>query len=165
MTDLEIAAPEDAPEDTGDAVGAPWHLWVVGILALMFTAFGAYDYLMSQLGDRAYIGAAVEPFGIDTDVAVAYFSTFPLWADFVWAIGVWGAVAGSMLLLARRAWAYPVYLASLAGLVITNVYGVANPVPGMTDSSMSYAMIAVVAAVMVALALYARAQKDRGVLR
>lgn len=165
MTDLDIAAPEDTPDDFGDATSAPWHLWVVGILALMFTAFGAYDYLMSQLGDRAYIGAAVEPFGIDTDVAVEYFSTFPLWADFVWAIGVWGAVAGSLLLLARRAWAYPVYLASLAGLVITNGYSVANPVPGMTDSSMSYAMIAVVAAVMVALALYARAQKDNGVLR
>lgn len=161
MTDLDIAATDDVPE----TAGAPWHLWVVGILALMFTAFGAYDYLMSQMGDRAYIGAAVEPFGIDTDVAIAYFSTFPLWADFVWAIGVWGAVAGSLLLLARRAWAYPVYLASLGGLVVTNVYSVANPVPGMTDSSTTYAMIAVVAAVMVSLALYARAQKDNGVLR
>lgn len=161
MTDLDIAATDDVSE----TAGAPWHLWVVGVLALMFTAFGAYDYLMSQMGDRAYIGAAVEPFGIDTDVAIAYFSTFPLWADFVWAIGVWGAVAGSLLLLARRAWAYPVYLASLAGLVITNGYSVVNPVPGMTDSSTSYAMIAVVAAVMVSLALYARAQKDNGVLR
>lgn len=145
--------------------GTPWHLWVVGILALMFTAFGAYDYLMSQMGDRAYIGAAVEPFGIETDVAVAYFASFPFWADCIWAIGVWGAVAGSLLLLARRAWAYPAYLASLAGLVGSNIYGIANPVPGLTDSSMSYAMIAVVLAVMVALALYARAQRDGGILR
>lgn len=153
------------PEVESAEGATPWHLWVVGILAVMFTAFGAYDYVMSQVGDRAYIGAAVEPFGIDTDVAVAYFSSFPFWADFIWAIGVWGAVAGSLLLLARRAWAYPAYLASLAGLIGSNVYGIANPVPGMTDSSMTYAMIAVVFAVMVALAVYARTQRENGVLR
>jgi hypothetical protein len=160
VTELEIAEPDEG----GDPGVAPWHLWVIGVLALMFTAFGAYDYLMSQLGDRAYIGAMVKPFGIDTDVGVAYFSSFPLCADFVWAIGVWGAVGGSILLLARRAWAYPAYLASLAGLVASNGYAVIHPVPGMTDSSMSYATIAVVGAVMVALTLYARTQKDRGVL-
>lgn len=143
---------------------APWHLWVVGVLALMFTAFGAYDYVMSQTGDRAYVGAAVEPFGIEADVAVAYFAGFPFWADFFWAVGVWGAVAGSGLLLARRAWAYPAFLASLGGLVGSNAYTLAHPVPGMTDSSMSYAMVALVFAVMVALALYARAQRDSGVL-
>jgi len=155
---MEIAAEPDEP------VGAPWHLWVVGILALMFTCFGAYDYVMSQTGNRDYIGAAVEPMGIEADVAVTYFSSFPFWADLVWAIGVWGAVAGAVLLLARRAWAYPALLASLAGLVGSNAYGVANPVPGMTDSAMAYAMIAVVFAVMLALALYARALKVRGVL-
>lgn len=154
-----------APDEAADGADAPWHLWVVGVLSLMFTAYGAYDYLMSQMGNRAYIGAMVEPFGIDTDVAVTYFSTFPLWADCVWAIGVWGAVAGSLLLLARRAWAYPAYLASLAGLIASNGYSLIHPVPGMTDSSMAYAMTALVAAVMVALTLYARALRDSGVLR
>lgn len=162
MSDAETDVPQQAEEGNE---AAPWHLWVVGVLALMFTAFGAYDYVMSQMGDRAYIGAMVEPFGIDTDVAVTYFSSFPFWADFIWAIGVWGAVAGSLLLLARRAWAYPAYLASLLGLVGSNAYGVANPVPGMTDSSMSYTMIAVVFAIMVALAVYARTQREQGVLR
>ena len=121
MTDSEIAERVVSDEDAGDPGSAPWHLWVVGVLAVMFTAFGAYDYVMSQLGDRAYIGAMVEPAGIETEVAVAYFSSFPFWADLVWAIGVWGAVAGSLLLLARRAWAYPAYLASLAGLVASNL--------------------------------------------
>jgi nitrogen fixation protein FixH len=161
VTELDMPVVDEA----ADAAFAPWHLWVVGVLALMFTAFGAYDYVMSQLADRAYIGAMVEPFGIETDVGVAYFSSFPLWADAVWAIGVWGAVAGSLLLLARRAWAYPAYLVSLAGLVASNLYTAANPVPGLTDSSMSYATVAIIAALMVALTLYARSQRDRGVLR
>lgn len=154
----------DETDEAAPADGTPWHLWVVGVLSLMFTAVGAYDYVMSQAGDRAYIGAAVRPFGIDPDVAVAYFAGFPFWVDFIWAVGVWGAVAGSALLLARRAWAYPSYLASLAGLVGSNAYTFANPVPGMTDTAMTFGTVALVAAVMVALALYARAQRDAGVL-
>jgi hypothetical protein len=161
MTDEEM----DSVTDGAPAGQVPWHLWVVGLLALGFTGFGAYDYVMSQLGNRAYIGAAVEPFGIETDVAVDYFSSFPFWADFIWAVGVWGAVAGSLLLLARRAWSCRAYLASLAGLVGSNAYGVANPVPGMTDSAMSYAMIALVFVVMAALARYAWRMQQAGVLR
>jgi hypothetical protein len=29
----------------------PWHLWVVGILSLLWNAFGGYDYTMTQLRD------------------------------------------------------------------------------------------------------------------
>lgn len=142
----------------------PWHLWAIGTLALLFTAFGAYDYVMSQSGNREYIQAMVEPMGVDADAAAAYFSSFPLWADAVWAIGVWAGVGGAVLLLLRRALAYRVWLASLAGLVLSNAYGMVNPIPGMTDTSMTYATVAVVFAVMLALTLYARSLKDRGVL-
>lgn len=146
-------------------VTAPWHVWVVGTLVLLFTLVGAYDYIMSQSGDRAYMEAMVEPFGIPADVAVDYFSSFPLWADAVWAVGVWAGVAGAALLLARRALAYPVLLLSLAGLVLSNAYAVANPVPGMTDTTATYATVAVVFCVMLAVTLYARSMRHRGVLR
>lgn len=148
-----------------ERVAVPWHLWVVGVLGLLFTAFGAYDYYMSQTGNRAYIAAAVEPMGIDPDVAVAYFSAFPLWADFFWALGVWAAVAGSILLLLRIRYALHAYLASLLGLVVSNIYGLVNPIPGMTNAGATYAAIAVVAIVMLALTWYARRMTLRGVLR
>jgi hypothetical protein len=96
----------------------PWHLWVVGLLALLFTAYGAYDYLMTQAGNIAYISAASEPWGMDPQVAMAYFDSFPVWADAIWAVGVWSGVAGALLLLARSRYAYPVLILSLAGLVI-----------------------------------------------
>lgn len=160
MTDE--AASADSRPDAG--VDAPWHLWVVGTLSLLFTAFGAYDYVMSQSGNRAYMEAMVEPLGVNADAAVAYFSSFPLWADTVWAIGVWAGVAGAVLLLLRRALAYPVWLASMAGLVLSNAYGMVHPIPGMTDSAMTYATIAVVFVVMLGLTLYARTQRNRGVL-
>ena len=139
----------------------PWHLWVVGLLGLLFTLFGAYDYTMSQLGDRDYIAAAMEPMGVNADDAVAYFSGFPLWADFVWALGVWGAV----LLLLRSRFAVPAFIVSLVELVLSNAYSLTNPMEGMTDSAATYVAVAVVAAVMVALTVYARRMRRRGVLR
>jgi hypothetical protein len=39
----------------------------------------------------------------------------PAWMTGVWAIGVWGALAGSVLLLLRSKWAVHVFAASLAG--------------------------------------------------
>jgi hypothetical protein len=152
MTDK--TAPPDARVD------APWHLWVVGTLSLLFTAFGAYDYVMSQSGNRAYM----EGMGVDADAMLAYIASFPLWADAVWAIGVWAGVAGAVLLLLRRKLAYPVWLASMAGLVLSNAYGLAHPIPGMTDTGMTYGTVAVVFVVMLLLTLYARAQRDSGVL-
>lgn len=149
----------------GVAAAAPWHLWVVGVLALLFTLYGGYDYYMSQIGDRAYIAAAVEPFGIDADVAVEYFSTFPLWADVFWALGVWSAVAGSVLLLLRSRFAFPAYVLSLVGLVVSNAYSYSNPIPGMTDSAMTLVVVAVVVIVMVLLTIYARRMVAKGVLR
>ena len=143
----------------------PWHLWVVGLLGLLFTLFGAYDYTMSQLGDRDYIAAAMEPMGVNADDAVAYFSGFPLWADFVWALGVWGAVAGAVLLLLRSRFAVPAFIVSLVGLVLSNAYSLTNPMEGMTDSAATYVAVAVVAAVMVALTVYAHRMRRRGVLR
>jgi hypothetical protein len=113
----------------------------------------------------AYMEAMVEPFGIDATVAADYFSGFPLWADLAWAIGIWAGVGGAVLLLLRRALAYPVLVLSLAGLVLSNVYAVANPVPGMTDTTATYATVAVVFGVMLAITLYARSMRNGGVLR
>lgn len=152
-------------DENANRVPVPWHLWLVGAFALLFTAFGGYDYYMSQIGDRAYIEAAVAPFGIDTDAAVEYFSTFPFWLDLVWAIGVWGGVLGSILLLLRKRIAYPCYAVSLAALVVSNVYGFVNPMPGMTDPGATLIAVAVVFTVMLALTFYARAMGRKGALR
>ena len=143
----------------------PWHLWVVGLLALLFTLFGAYDYTMSQMGDREYIAAAMEPMGVNADDAVAYFSSFPLWADFVWAMGVWGGVAGAVLLALRSRFAVPAFIVSLVGLLLSNAYSLSNPIAGMADSAVPYVAVVVIAAVMVALTIYAHRMRRRGVLR
>ena len=145
-------------------VDTPWHLWVVGIAALLFTAFGGYDYTMTQLGDRDYIEAMMGPMGVETDTALAYFEAFPIWMEVVWAIGVWGAAAGAVLLLLRRRLAYPVLIVSFAAFVISNLHGFANPIPGM-DPTATLLPVAVIFVVMLGLILYTREMRRRGVLR
>ena len=70
-----------------------------------------------------------------------------------------------MLLLLRSRFAVQAFIVSLVGLVLSNVYSLTNPMEGMTDSAATYVAVAVVAAVMVALTVYAHRMRRRGVLR
>src|SRR3546814_16804363 len=92
-----------------EANKAPWHLWMVGVLSLLWNARGGYDYTMTQMHNRAYIEAAMGPMGLSYDDAVAFIDSFPLWADALWALGVWGSVAGSVLVLLRSRCALPAF--------------------------------------------------------
>lgn len=149
----------------GQAAGTPWHLWVIGVVALLFNAFGCYDYYMSQTANRAYIESAVGGMGIDVDAALEYFANFPLWMDFIWAIGVWGGLLGAVLLLLRNKLAYPVWAVSLVALVISNIYGFIEPIPGITDPTPTYIAIATIFVIMLLLTFYARNMAAKGVLR
>lgn len=95
----------------------PWHLWTVGALGLLWNAYGGYDYVMSNTQGEAYLRGA----GM-TDAQIAYFSAMPSWMTAVWAIGVWGAILGAILLLLRSKWALHVFIASCAAFVLSLVY-------------------------------------------
>lgn len=92
----------------------PWHLWVVGIITLLWNAIGCFSYLMTHL-DR------LEDLGMTSD-QIAFFDSFPAWANALWAMGVWGAFFGSVLILLRSRWAVPVIGISIVGLVGTTIY-------------------------------------------
>ncbi len=51
----------------------PVHLWIVGVLALLWSLVGAFDYLASQLKLDAYMSQFSEE-------QLAYFYGFPAWA-------------------------------------------------------------------------------------
>src|SRR3546814_16652880 len=77
-----------------EVVKTPWHLWAVGIVSLLWNAFGAFDYVMTKLRNPEYMAAF-------TPEQQSFFYSFPLWANVGWALGVWGSVLGSVLLLGR----------------------------------------------------------------
>ena len=139
---------------------APWHLWVVGVLSLLWNGFGAYDYLMTNTQGDAYMRGM----GM-TEAQIAYYHSMPTWMTAVWAIGVWGATLGSLLLLLRRRWAFPVFVVSLIAYVLSLVYTY-----GMSDGAdlIGPPMMAMQGLILIACLFfvwYSRAMAKRGVLR
>jgi hypothetical protein len=145
---------------TSARAGAPANLWLVGIAATVWTAFGCYDYVMTETQNRQYLSM------MGGEEAIAYFLNFPGWVVAFWAIGVWGGLAGSLALLARSRWAVLLYGASLAGLLITSIYqfALSNPPESLRTPGI-YAMTAVIWVIAIALFAYARTMAAKGVLR
>lgn len=143
----------------------PWHLWLVGLLGLAWNAFGAWDYLQTKLENREYLEMSAEPMGVSVDAVIAYFDAYPLWADIAWGLGVWGSVAGSILLLMKSRHAALAFLVSIGGFIVGMVQQVINPMEGVTDNTMLYVMSAVIFALLVGQWLYARAMTTKGVLK
>jgi hypothetical protein len=101
-----------------EATRTPWHLWAVGALTLIWNAYGGYDYIMTQTENPDYLR-------MFTEEQRAFFTSFPAWYSAVWAFGVWGAVAGSILLLLRSKFAVYAFGVSLACIAISMVYTLA----------------------------------------
>jgi hypothetical protein len=143
-----------------NSAASPWHLWAVGIVGLLWNGFGAYDYLMSHLQPDAY----PRSMGM-TDAQIGYLVALPTWMTAAWAIGVWGAVLGTLLLLARRRLAYHLFLISLVALVLTLVYqyGLSNGAELAGPQGMM--MSALILAGAMLFLVYARSMRARGVLR
>lgn len=138
---------------------APWHLWVVGGISLLWHAGGAFNYAMTQLGSEAILA--------ELSVAErAYLESFPTLYVVFWALAVWGAVLGSILLLMRRALAGPVFTGALLSMLISAVWSYAAFDPSAFEIGGWFLVgfSAVVAGVLAALAAYARAMTARGVL-
>lgn len=132
----------------------PWHIWVVGVLTLMFNALGVFSYLMTRLGKLPELGMTPEQ--------IAVLDAFPVWANAVWALGVWGAFAGSILILLRSRFAVPAMAVATIGLVGTTLHSyVLSDTP---DSMQAPALDVTIWAVTLFLLFYARRMAQARVL-
>jgi hypothetical protein len=137
----------------------PWHVWVVGIVALLWNSVGAMDYFMTQTRNEGYLSQF-------TPEQLEYFYAFPTWLVALWAIAVWGGVLGALLLLARKRLAVPVFLVSLISMATTAVYnyGISNGMEVVGDT-FSLVFTAVIFVIALGLYLYARTMHAKGLLR
>ncbi len=142
----------------------PWHIWVVGLLTLLWHAGGAYDYVMTEMRNASYLAMIPED---QRPGFMAYLDAMPSWAVATWAFGVWGSVAGSVLILMRSRFAVPAFGVALLGLIATQSYSyVLAPTSPMSDpSNATMLFTAVIVVVLVGALLYARRQTSAGVLR
>lgn len=144
-------------------VKTPVHLWIVGGISLLWNAFGAIDYTMTNMKNMWWL----KDFAQLTSEQIAYFDTFPGWATAAWAFGVWGAFAGSLLLLMRSRHAVTAFIVSLAGLAVNTLFqfglSPVNPTELFGPGPMWTTLVIWVVAI--ALLYYARRQAAAGVLR
>lgn len=141
-----------------DVVPTPKHLWVIGVITLLWNAMGALDYVMTQTRNEAYMSAF-------TPEQLSFFYGFPAWAVATWAIAVWGGVLGAFLLLFRRRYAVWVFLASLIAMAITAFqnYALSNGMEVIGDA-FTLGFTAAIFLIALALFLYARAMHKRKIL-
>lgn len=142
----------------------PTSFWIVAGLSLIWNAIGANDYLQTQLRNRAYLDQMADGMGLTVDQLIAHFAASPWWLDAFWALGVWGAVAGSVLLLMRRRHALAAFLASLIGLIVVSINGFLEPPPGAQNMAFAIGFTAILFAVLLGLILYCRRMIARRVI-
>jgi hypothetical protein len=135
--------------------------WIIAGVSLLWNAFGCFDYTMTKLDPVGYMKAA----GLSDD-SIAYMANFPGWLTGFWALGVWGSLAGSVLLLLRSRHAVTAFVVSLVGLAVSQGYqwfaGGALPAEMTTPGMM--AMQAVIWIGLLFFIWYARRQAALGVI-
>src|SRR6266540_746250 len=103
---------------TAASAKAPMHLWIVGLVALLWTGLGAFDYVMTQTNNDWYLSQLMQL----SDADRVYLTGQAMWAVAAWAVGVWGALLGSILLLMRSRYAVWAFGVSLIGLLLSTLY-------------------------------------------
>ena len=85
--------------------------WVISGVALLWNLIGIVTYLLSVTMSADALAALP-----DAERSLA--SDTPTWATSAYATAVFGGTAGSLGLLRCKAWAVPVLMVSLVGIVI-----------------------------------------------
>jgi hypothetical protein len=136
----------------------PFHLWIVGIIAVLWNAMGAFDYTATHMRLDWYMSQF-------TAEQLDYFYAFPAWVVAAWAIAVWGSLLASFMLLFRKSLAVWLFGIAVIAMVLTSVYNfiLTNGLELMGEGAIGFS--AVIWAIALFLFFYSRAMAKRGVLR
>jgi len=145
----EIAMDDAAPSK------APWHLWVVGILSLMWNVGGAWTFIQAQSG---------APMDMDA-TEIAYFAAQAPWFVALVDVAVVAPLLAAVALLLRSRWAVHLYGLSIAAIVITSVYDIAQGTALLLNDQGWLILDVVTTSLAIVQLIYAMAMRRRGVLR
>ena len=139
-------------------VRVPAHLWIIGILSLLWNAMGCFDYVMTETGNQAYLSQFPPEM-------MTYMESLPAWTTATWALGVWGGLIGAILLLMRNRYAVWAFILSLVGMALSFGYMfIGPPMPGSEEAGMMKYMPLLIVVLGLAQFAYARAVERKGLL-
>lgn len=133
----------------------PWHLWVVGILSLLWNAAGAWTIMSAQSG---------APMDMDAN-EIAYYAAQAPWFVALVDVALIGATLAAVALLLRSRWAVQLYGLSIAAIVVTGVYDIAQGTALLLHDQGWLILECVTAGLAIVQLVYAIAMRNRGVLR
>ena len=138
----------------------PWHIWVVGIVSLFWHAGGAMDYIMSKTKNAGYLAQM-------TPEQLEFLENFPAWLTPFWAVAVWGAVLGSILILLRSRFAALTFVFAFLAMVVVTIHNVFLAENNALEMMNTVQLVFTAAIVIVAILMifYARTQVALGRLR
>ena len=132
----------------------PWHLWVVGSLALLWNASGAYTIMMAQAGRLPSVGAA----------EAEYYAAQPLWFAVVTDVALVAAVAAAVALLLRSRSAVWLFALALLAIFTTNTYDIAAGTSRVLVDRGALVVTCVIVILAILQLVYAVAMSRRAVL-
>ncbi len=100
-----------------ERIKPPALFWVISILALLWNLMGVMAYLGMTMMP---VEALVESYGQEYADVMA---TRPAWATGAFAIAVFGGLLGCIGLLLRKSWSKILFIISLLGVVVQNIWG------------------------------------------
>ncbi|MDH3207131.1 MAG: hypothetical protein OEO79_10995 [Gemmatimonadota bacterium] len=90
--------------------------WVISGVALLWNLVGVMTYFMS-------VTISPEALAAMSDAERSLYSGIPAWVTSAYAIAVFGGSAASLALVLRKAWAVPVFVVSLVGILVQMGHG------------------------------------------
>jgi len=127
-----------------------WSFWVICVVALLWNGMGCMNFIL-QMNQEMLANFP--------DAAQSLITSRPTWATAAFAIAVFAGLIGDVLLILRKAVAYYLFIASLLGVVVTNIHTikVTSAIDIWVGSLMSF-IIAIF------LILYTKAVKQKGMI-
>jgi len=141
--------------EAGAPAKAPWHLWVVGILSLLWNAGGAWTIMSAQSG---------APMDMDAH-EIAYYAAQAPWFVAIVDVVLVSASLAALALLLRSRWAVHLYGLSVVGFVVTAAYDVAQGTALFLNDQGWLVLECVTFCLSLLQLFYAVAMRGRGVLR
>jgi len=139
---------------TGPGRAAPWYLWAVGALAILWNGYGVFLWGGTSFMPDTFLDGLP---AADRD----YVSGLPGWSTLTWGLGVLGGAVGSILLLLRNRLAALAFAFSLFGAIANMMVYVTNPPP---DGFFNPPLTLFIIGFALFLLWFAHLMKRRGVL-
>jgi hypothetical protein len=136
----------------------PWHLWLVGLLAILWYLNGLYDFASTITGQVDYTAKF-------TETMRDFYGAMPVWAITAWGLAELFGITGGVLLLFKSQFALHAFTCAIVAICVNLIYNfVLADASKAIGSSAVYFEIIVVVSTLLCIA-YSYWMKGAGIIR